>query len=462
MDPALFLSIFLTLGVLYLILGVRASKNIVTNEDYFLAGRDLGTASLTFTLIATQLGGGMLLGTADAAYKVGYFGILYTLGIVVGFLLLGMGFAAKLRAFNVSTTVELFETHYDSILLKKVGSAIMVASLLFVLVSQVVGSRRLMVGLGIHNEAVIIVFWFFIILYTMLGGLKAVVVTDIAQVIFLVAVFIGVFFYSLFGEPWSFFTFTSFAQRQQSFASTQLNFSHLFGFFLMPVLFNLIEQDIAQRFFAARSQRVARVSAFASAFGLLAFLVVPVYFGMKAHLSGVAVNLGASALIMMLSSISNDFVMSFVVCAVIAAVVSTADSLLCAISSNIAQDFDFTFLGITNRLAFSKVITLIVGIVAMFTAYFFTDILEILRQSYELPVSCLFVSIFACYYNKPGLKKEAATLSIIAGLVGFFFFRMYPVWLPREVASLLLSFVGYIAGWLVSGLWRRVSPISPV
>ena len=123
----LFLSIFIGLGLVYLMIGLFVSRGIKTKEDYFLAGRKLGLLPLTFTLIATQVGGGMMLGTAAESYKLGYFGIFYTLGISLGFLILGLGLASKLRSFNVSTTAELFETKYRSVFLRKVASLLSVS-----------------------------------------------------------------------------------------------------------------------------------------------------------------------------------------------------------------------------------------------------------------------------------------------------------------------------------------------
>ena len=95
MNIPLFLTIFSGLGIVYLILGFLASRNIKTTVDYFLAGRKLGFFAVTFTLIATQLGGNMVIGASDWAYTYGLYGILYSMGMGLGFLLLSTGFAAK-------------------------------------------------------------------------------------------------------------------------------------------------------------------------------------------------------------------------------------------------------------------------------------------------------------------------------------------------------------------------------
>ena len=60
MNPLLFLSLFSAFGALYFILGIRASRNVKTDTDYFIANRQLGIWQISSNLIATQFGGGML------------------------------------------------------------------------------------------------------------------------------------------------------------------------------------------------------------------------------------------------------------------------------------------------------------------------------------------------------------------------------------------------------------------
>lgn len=445
MNTLVFLTMFSVLGIIYFFIGLYASKNIKTNEDYFLASRDLGLWPVTFTLIATQLGGGMLLGTAEKAFSIGYWGIMYTLGMSIGFLLLGLGFAAKLRSLNVATTAQLFETKYDSIFLKKVASVLSVATMGGILVAQVIASRSLLVGLGINNEFIFIAFWAFVIIYTMVGGLKAVVFTDVAQVWFIILIFGGIIIYSLLNEPCSFFSLQSCIEQQKVFKLADVTSASLFATILLPILFSLIEQDLAQRFFAARTQRIATLSAFASSIFLLAFALIPIYFGMKAQLLGIEVLPGASPLIPVIQALTNDFVVMLAVCGIIAAITSTADSLLCAVSSNIAQDFDFSFLGL-NQLTVSKIVTLITGVVAFSAAFVVRpNIIDILISSYEISVSCLLVSLLYSYFGS-NLKKSAAFCSIACGLIGFIVFRIYPIAIPKEIAAIILSWIGYKLG----------------
>jgi SSS family solute:Na+ symporter len=304
-------------------------------------------------------------------------------------------------------------------------------------------------GLGINNDFIFVAFWAFVIVYTMVGGLKAVVFTDVAQVWLIILVFGGIFGYALLGEPCSFFSLESCLAQQNVFKLADITSASLFATILLPILFSLIEQDLAQRFFAARTQRIATMSAIASSIFLLAFALIPIYFGMKAQLLGIEVLPGASPLIPVIQALTNDFVVMLAVCGIIAAITSTADSLLCAVSSNIAQDFDFSFLGL-DPLTVSKIVTLVTGVVAFGAAYVVRpDIIDILISSYEISVSCLLVPLLYAYFGS-NLKKSAAFCSIACGLIGFVIFRIYPIALPKEVAALVLSWLGYQLGKLES------------
>lgn len=447
MNSTLFLTIFSALGIIYLILGFFASRNIKTTVDYFLAGRKLGFFAVTFTLIATQLGGNMVIAASQWAYNYGLYGILYAMGMALGFLLLSTGFAAKLHACNVSTTAELFETKFNSPLLRKIASLISILSLCGILVATILASKTLLNGLGISNETIFIIFWLFIIAYTMIGGLKAVVVTDVFQVLFIIVILGGIFLYCLFYQPAPIVSLITLFEKQSSFTTTTLNAAKIVAVFLMPALFSLMEQDLAQRFFSARSQRVALAAALGAAVFIILFGFIPIYFGMQANLTNIVIPDGGNSLVAMLEFITNSNVFFILaICAITAAITSTADSLLCAISSNIAQDFDPFWFRFRNKLMLSQGVTLLAGIGSFIVSYIVTQqILDVTIASYELSVCCLLVPfLFALF--KDNLNKNAAIGAALFGLIGFVFFRIYPVPIAKEIATLSLSLFGYWIG----------------
>lgn len=447
MNTLFFFATFTILTLFYVILGFLAAKKVKTTDDYFLAGRDLGLFPLSLTLIATQLGGAMLLGTSENAYLYGLYGILYTAGMAIGFLVLSLGVASRLQSLNVATTAEIFETNYNSKFLKKIASFLSVLTLCGILIGQVVGSRSIIdtLGMGSGNELLFIGFWAFVILYTMVGGLKAVVITDVFQVLLIIAIFSALFVYSLFfGPP---FAWSQLGDLQQNFFGTMpISFNMVIATLVVPALFSLIEQDLAQRFFAARTNRIATLSAISSCLFMILFACIPIYFGMQAKLLGLPIPAGTSPLIPIIEYLTNEFMVVLSLCAIIAAITSTADSMLCAISSNIAQDFDFRWFGTNDALVRSKWITLIVGIIAVASSYIVPqNIITIMIDSYLISVSCLLVPLLWVYFGNR-ISSTAAIISVISGAVGMAILPFWQTEFPKALMPLALSFIGYLIG----------------
>ncbi len=440
-----FLALFTSFIFIYLTIGWIASRHVTTTANYFLANRSLGVTKVMFTLIATQLGGALLLGTTQEAYEKGLYGITLTMEMIIGFMLLGCGVAPKLRSFNVSTTAELFETRYHSPTLKKIASLLSISTMSGLLISQIVGSKILLSGTDFMNEFLFIVFWCSTIFYTVIGGFNAVVLTDIFQVLLITITFGGIFLYSIYRDPSSLYNII----WTQQYFITPMHAPNIIAPLLMPALFSLIEQDLAQRFFAARTKRIAFLAAIGTSIILLLFSFIPIYFGMKARLLALDIPPGYSPLLPVLSTIANDFVLALALCSIIAAITSTADSLLCAISSNLAQDFDFSFFKATP-LKHAQYITAAIGIFCLFTSYVMPhNMIIIILTSLELSVSCLLIPLLFCYFTS-NVKKQAAIGAIIGGLIGFICFRVWTPEFPRELLTLLLSLFGYFVGNFIS------------
>ncbi|MGD1997897.1 MAG: sodium:solute symporter family protein [Candidatus Dependentiae bacterium] len=439
MNIILFSSLFLLFAVIYWALGVYAARSVTTHDDYFLADRSLGFWSLTATLIATQLGGGVILGAAKHAYDFGIQGIFYSLGMCIGFLLLGMGIASRFREFHVTTMAELFEKQFDSVRLKKVASLLSIIALSGIFIGQVVASKSLLVGLGVHNEAVFISFWILLVGYTMYGGLPAVVITDIMQVLIILAVFVG-----LFASMWWQGSLLLPTGTQLGSLASGFDSSYAMSFLVMPILFSLVEQDLAQRFFAARSKGVAMASALAASVLVLLFSFIPVSFGMQAAASSLEIPDGANPLISFLELHTSPFMYALVMCALVAAIASTADSLLCAISSNVVHDFVPVQADGTRSMIAARSLTAVVGIAGVVGAYYVVDILHMLTQSYEVLVCTTLVPVLVCLTPLPRIRA-AATAAVIAGALSFCVVTVWGSWcgMPRPLICLLASVVAY-------------------
>ena len=452
MSEAILLYTTITLfGIVYIALALIPRKQIKTKTDYFLAGRNLGVFKATCTLIATQLGAGLLLGTSQEAYTMGLYGLLFTIGISTGLIILGCGLAGKLRSLNIVTTTQIFEKKYNSASLRKIASLLVTVTLCGILVGNMVASKSLLTSLGFQNNLFFISFWLFIIIYTMIGGLHAVVLTDLVQVLFIVLIFGGIVIYSLMNSTHNFFSLDALSTIQAQFAGHIPPLSKLLTVLLMPALFALFEQDLAQIFFASRTKTVATVTAILTTIFMLIFGLVPIYLGMQAKLMGLAVATNESPLIPVVRAITGSIMVVMVASGILAAIASTADALLCAIGANITQDFSLSFLGL-RPLVESKVTTFAMGIIVLAASYLMpTDIISILVSSYEIPVSCLLIPILFAYFSKH-VKKYAGIASVIGGTAGLIFFSFIIPTPWRSMYSILISLVCFGIGHAISPL----------
>lgn len=431
MNIPLFIGLLFILQILYWLVGRRSSKEVEGVKDYFLAGKKVAFFPLMMTFLATQVGGGVILGSSDEAYKYGWQVILYPTGAALGLMLLGLGVGKKLAQFPVSTVAEIFEWSYGSKNLKKIASALSVISLFMILVAQIIASSKFLTSMGFNNTFLFMAFWAIVIVYTTQGGLKAVISTDLVQAAFFSFIFLFTTGYVMWDAP-----LLNMPVQTMPDVSNKL-----YGWLLMPLFFMVIEQDMAQRCFSGATPRIVSKAAFWAGVATLVVCIAPVYFGTLAKSLQLEIPKGGSVLMNTIIATTNPFISALVGCAVIAAIISTATSLINAISSNLSNDF----LEKQSNLKISQGITALISVSAIFFAFMSDNIVDLLIQSYELSVSALFASVVMALIKKKG-SARAACLSILFGMLGFFLFRAYPIFIPKELASIMLSFLGFALG----------------
>lgn len=439
MNIPLFFGLVGLLGIIYIWIGKSAAGNQQSNDDYFLMGRKLTFFPLSLTLLATQLGGGTLLGAAQEAYMKGWFVLLYPLGTCLGFIVLGLGFGAKLRKLNISTIAEIFEKVYRSRQQRHFASGLSILALFFILAGQGIATRLFFMTMGVESPVVFMIFWSILVAYTVMGGLQAVVKTDILQTLFIMVTLICAFFMI---DP----TVVAASTQGSVVDSVKVSELPLSAWLLMPLLFMLIEQDMGQRCFAAKNSKVISCAAIAAAGVLFCCSIIGIYFGVLARNLGIEVMENASVLVESVRALTNPTVTTFFMVAIFLAVISTADSLLCSISSNLSYDFLVSEeMSEIKRVKIGRLLTLMTGLASMGVAFFFDNVISLLLLSYELSVCLLFVPIVMAILTRFPSKRGSA-LSMVFGAAGFVVFRYIECPVPKEIMTVSLSFFGYYLG----------------
>lgn len=415
--------------------------------------RSVSFISIVFALIALEIGGSMMLGTCEEAYSSGIYGLLYVLGISFGFLLLGLGFAAKMRAMNVESTLDLFEIKYRSPLIRTCASILSIITVWGLLLGQIIATKSLIHALGINSDLIFIAVCLCIIIYAVLGGLSAAGITYQAQLIYTIIVFGGIFGFCLLKEPPSFIG-NVFLNRT-FFSQSSLSFSSIFASLVMPALYYITDQEFARPFFNITNKKTAALSAVGASMFMLIFSLVPIYFGIKAKTLNLAIAEGVSPLIPVLKILTNDIIVILAVLGMAAALIAMIDYYLWSISLSITHEIRLAFKNTHESSLIDKILVVIVGIVATFATFWTTsNAIQILLYSYELYDCCLIVPLLMSYFQTD-LKKGSAIGAIVAGLASFIIFNIFPMPFSGQIASFALSFIGfYIGGWIEVSIRR--------
>ena len=425
-----FIPIFIVLGISIIASLVAAKKE----SDFFLANRSIRWPLLVGTLVGTQVGGGFILGNSDASFTYGLFGSMYSLGLAGGLMLLGLGYASRLRKLNISTMPQLLQQRYQSPLLQKAGSLLSIFSLVGILMCMAIGIRKFLMAIDYDQPLFYLIIWASVVLYTTCGGLLAVVWTDFVQVLVIGFVLIISFLVIMLPKwPIILSQITSMPMNIEGITISSL---------LMPCCFIFVEQDMAQRCFAAKSPRDATISCMISAFVLIALTGIPTCFGILGRALQLSPANGA-IFIQVLQTVAHPMIFMLAASAILLAIVSTASSVLLAASSNLAEDF-------MNSSTYGRSLTLIIGLLAGIGPYIGSDIVSGLVFSYEISVGALLIPLlFAVFTKKRFLPKEAAWTALISGTAGTII-GQYSTGIFWAFAPLIFSLVGYGIGYYSS------------
>ena len=188
---AVYMLIMIAIGFVY-------SKRTKNNEDYFLGGRNLGGWTAALSAQASDMSGWLLMGLPGSVYLAGTGEIWIAIGLLLGTILNWYLVSSRLRKYtivagNSLTIPSFFQNRYrDSKGVIKIVSAIIIAIFFAVYTASAFSSgakpfatlfgnstggemdkTAYLIGLIIASVVILV--------YTFMGGFKAVCTTDLIQ-----------------------------------------------------------------------------------------------------------------------------------------------------------------------------------------------------------------------------------------------------------------------------------------
>lgn len=192
----IYLFVLLSIGVYF---SRKASKSV---DSYLLGDRNIGPAVTAFTMQSTSMSGYMFLGGPALAFQQGWYAIWYAIGDagggIVNLSVLGKRMRRMSEILQALSPIEYLEKRYESAAIRVIGSIIAIIFLFAYVFAQFIASGKALESLtGLPYEWALIIGVSVIVAYTVTGGYLAVVWTDFFQAIVMVVGVLGILFVGL-------------------------------------------------------------------------------------------------------------------------------------------------------------------------------------------------------------------------------------------------------------------------
>ncbi|OIP28805.1 MAG: hypothetical protein AUK47_29100 [Deltaproteobacteria bacterium CG2_30_63_29] len=446
-----------------LYIGYLASKRIESNTDFLVAGRRLGLFFCTGTLFATWFGSGTCMGGAGNAYLFGNQGVIFDpWGAAVCLIIAGFFFARIMRRGRFLTLADIFDIRYGRGMGMISTATISVAEIGWV-GAQLVGFGTILhFFAGIPLWVGIVVATLILIVYTYLGGMWAVTLTDVVQMVIIVIGLVIMFFYMLphAGGLEGLFTNDthnvlginrwSFMPTPEAAASPEMEnagffyytglkgWLYWFGAISAIGLGSIPAQDLMQRMLSAKSEKVASYSSYWAALlyitvGMLPVMIGMIYFHINPDL-GLEDAMNKILIFTAVDYLPPILTVIFV-SALVSALMSSSDSAILATASVIGYNgskYVKKDISEAQSLKITRLFVPIVTCAALVLAMYFQTIYNLMVIAWSILLVGLFAPYAAAFFWKKA-NQIGAISSFFAGFTAWI--ASYFYFLPDTMAA---------------------------
>jgi SSS family solute:Na+ symporter len=410
----------------------RKNKSL---DDYYVGSRSMSSWHIGLSVVATDVGGGFSIGLGGLGFLIGLAGswMLFT-GLIGAWLsaVTLIPIIHRLSGKHRFLTFPQVFRHFYNRRVALVAGIISAIGYIGFTSSQLLAGAKLASATFVELElqTALIIMGAIAVVYTGIGGLKAVIYTDTIQWIILMSGLI------LIGIPISYVAIGGVDAIRTTIGHeflelTNVNWQDLVNWAVTIIPIWFVGMTLYQRIYASRSEKQAKKAWFIAGWfewPLMAFMGVTLGMfsrvalekGMFAELgylpgSGMDAEMGLPVL---LNTVLPVGLMGLMLSAYFSAILSTADSCLMAASGNVQTDILSRLFrmpaGTKSQLRISQGITLTIGVFAILLASSMTNVLDLMLYSYAFMVSGLFVPVMAALYGK-NPSARAAVFSMILG-----------------------------------------------
>ncbi|WP_086789966.1 sodium:solute symporter family transporter, partial [Crossiella equi] len=244
--------------VAMVVIGWWAARRARDKSEFLVAGRRLGYVMYSGTMSAVVLGGASTVGGIGLGYQFGLSGAWMVLTIGLGVLGLSLLFAARITRLKVYTVSEVLDLRYGGRAAPVSGVVMWAYSLMLMATSTIACATIFGVLFGMGHIPSVLLGGGIVVAYSVLGGMWSITATDIVQ---FAVKSVGILFVLLPAAVVKAGGFGAMVEQLEPrfFSLWSIGADNIFKYVLLYFFGLLIGQDIWQRVFTARDDRVARL-----------------------------------------------------------------------------------------------------------------------------------------------------------------------------------------------------------
>ncbi|MBU8933802.1 MAG: sodium:solute symporter family protein [candidate division Zixibacteria bacterium] len=457
------------IAYLAVLIGVGSfrSKQVKTQDDFMVAGRRLSAKVLVGTLLATWIGSGSIIAGAGLAYDRGLPALWFSVGVWVALLVLYF-IAGRARGLAQYTVPDLLELRYNK-WARVLGTIVTIVAYTAIVSYQFrAGGMVLNLVTGISVDQGMIITAAFVIGYTVLAGLISVAYTDVVNGI-IMSVGLLIAFPYLLGEAGGWSEIAARLPETHLQPLGELTLLQAFGYSLPAMLLLLGESGMYQRFFSAKDTGTAKRAVTGWIIGTIVIETLIIVLAVIG--SALYTDIESEMIILHLVRHGLPAIAGCLcLAAIVAVIVSTADSFLLVPSINIMRDIYQRFINPNlpqkRMVLYSRIVVVILGIFAFAQVRFFERILEMAIYAYTMYGVGITPAVMAAFFWKRATAAGGVT-SIAAGMVVTIVWEVMgsPWDIPTVYPALALSLAGLVVVSLLSpkpdeGKWLPFFPTT--
>ncbi len=404
--------------ILMLIFGLIISKRVKKKEDFLIAGRTLTAPILVGTLLATWIGSGDIFSVSDLSYNHGYSSLIGSAGGWIGIIVVFF-IAGRVRRFGQFTVPDILEARYDK-------WARILATITTIIAYLTIVSYQFRGGGWVLNtitdgrmsiETGIIIVAIFVVVYTLLAGMISVAYLDIFNgILIITAVFVAIPFLIKHVGGMDFIAANVTPRRHPVLGN--MSGIQAMGYFVPTLLLALGNGNMYQRFFSAKNEREAKKSVVGWVLGVV---MLGVALQSLAVIGSSAFQLGDNMQGKIILEVAHKGVPVAVGCVLIAAIVaiivSTANSFLLVPATNVVRDIYQRFinsdLSDKKMILFSRLVVIGLGFISFSLISFFPRILDAAYAAYTIYGAGITPALMAVFF-----WKRATTAGGVSSILG--------------------------------------------